>query len=73
MKHLFIVNPTAGGKDKTEEVRAKVQAAFAGREDYEPLDFDGLLGARSTDGMLQLWPQRHGTDGFFIALMRKRT
>ncbi len=36
MKHLFIVNPTAGGKDKTEEVRAKVQAAFAGREDsYE--------------------------------------
>ena len=32
MKHLFIVNPTAGGKDKTEEVRAKVQAAFAKRE-----------------------------------------
>jgi YegS/Rv2252/BmrU family lipid kinase len=36
MKHLFIVNPTAGGKDKTEEVRAKVQAAFAKREEsYE--------------------------------------
>ena len=33
MKHLFIVNPTAGGKDKTEDVRAKVKAAFAGRED----------------------------------------
>ena len=33
MKHLFIVNPTAGGKDKTEDVRAKVEAAFARRED----------------------------------------
>ena len=33
MKHLFIVNPTAGGKDKTEEVRARVETAFAGRED----------------------------------------
>ena len=33
MKHLFIVNPTAGGKDKTEEVRARVSDAFASRED----------------------------------------
>lgn len=33
MKHLFIVNPTAGGKDKTEEVRAKVEAAFTNREE----------------------------------------
>ena len=31
MKHLFIVNPTAGGKDKTEEVRGKVEAAFQKR------------------------------------------
>ena len=35
MKHLFVVNPTAGGSDKTEEVRAKVRAAFAGRYDEE--------------------------------------
>ena len=28
MKHLFIVNPTAGGKDRTEEVRAKVEDVF---------------------------------------------
>ena len=36
MKHLFIVNPTAGGKDKTGEIRAKVSAAFANRKDeYE--------------------------------------
>ena len=32
MKHLFIVNPTAGGKDKTELVRRQVEEVFAGRE-----------------------------------------
>ena len=31
MKHLFIVNPVAGGKDHTREVRAKVEKAFAQR------------------------------------------
>ena len=36
MKHLFIVNPTAGGSDKTAEVRQKVEAAFRGRDEgYE--------------------------------------
>ena len=35
MKHLFIVNPIAGGSDKTEEVRAKVVSAFAQRRDEE--------------------------------------
>ena len=33
MKHLFIVNPKAGGRDATEEVRARVQAAFQTRND----------------------------------------
>ena len=32
MKHLFIVNPTAGGKDCTVDVRAKVEKAFMNRE-----------------------------------------
>ena len=27
--------------------------------------------AKCSGGMLQLWPQRHGTDGFFIAKMKK--
>ena len=31
MKHIFIVNPTAGGHDATDAVRAKVEAAFAKR------------------------------------------
>ena len=36
MRHLFIVNPTAGGSDKTAQVRAKVEAAFQNRSDpYE--------------------------------------
>lgn len=36
MKHLFIVNPTAGGKDHTGEVRARVSEAFKNRsDDYE--------------------------------------
>ena len=36
MKHLFIVNPIAGGKDKSAEVRAKVESAFRTRPDgYE--------------------------------------
>ena len=33
MKHLFIVNPAAGGVDKTPAVREKVEKAFRNRED----------------------------------------
>lgn len=33
MKHLFIVNPIAGGKDSTAMIRAAVERAFAGRSD----------------------------------------
>ena len=36
MKHLFIVNPVAGGRDATESVRSKVMKAFEKRSDnYE--------------------------------------
>ena len=35
-KHLFIVNPIAGGRDCTEEISRRAAAAFLGRsEDYE--------------------------------------
>ena len=35
-KHLFIVNPTAGGRDATEDVRKKVQQAFQAKDgEYE--------------------------------------
>ena len=33
MKHLFIVNPVAGGRDRTDEVTAEVTKAFAARGD----------------------------------------
>ena len=33
MKHLFVVNPAAGGSDKTEAVREQVRSAFAGRQE----------------------------------------
>ena len=33
MKHLFIVNPVAGGQDKTQAVCAQVVQCFSGRED----------------------------------------
>ena len=33
MKHLFIVNPAAGGADKTGEVSARVERAFRNRKD----------------------------------------
>ncbi len=32
MRHLFIVNPTAGGRDHTEEVRAKIESALIRRK-----------------------------------------
>ncbi len=36
MKHLFIVNPTAGKKDRSEDVRKRVEKAFENRSDsYE--------------------------------------
>ena len=33
MKHLFIINPAAGSKDRTAQYRDSITAAFAGRED----------------------------------------
>ena len=35
MKHLFIINPAAGSKNRTEDYRTKIEAAFSGRnEEY---------------------------------------
>lgn len=57
MKHLFIVNPTAGGRDATEDVRAKAKAAFSGRdEDFEiyvtraPMDATEKIRAAAATG-----------------------
>ena len=46
MKHLFIVNPVAGGRDSTEDVRRKVEAAFRSREgEYEIYVTEGPMDA----------------------------
>ena len=58
MKHLFIVNPVAGGGDKTDEVKAKVVSAFAQRPEEEieiyvtkaPLDATEKIRAEAADG-----------------------
>ena len=71
MKHLFIVNPTAGGKDKTEEVRAKAKAAFDKREDsFEnyvttgPMDATRKIEAEAAKGE-ELRVYACGGDGTF--------
>ena len=40
--------------------------------DFCPEDFSLPGGIGSSGGMLQLWPQVHGTDGFFAAKFRRR-
>ena len=35
MKHLFIVNPVAGGRDRTREIRERADALFSAGGDYE--------------------------------------
>ena len=52
MKHLFIVNPKAGGKDATEDVRARVQAAFRTRN--EPYEIYVTRGPRDATRKIRL-------------------
>ena len=51
-----------------------IRAFLESRKDFhlEPFQVPEELGGTS-GGMLTLWPQRHGTDGFFICRMRKDT
>ena len=57
-----------------EENEDNVRRFLAEHSDFEPMDF--AVGdsdtVESTDGMLTLLPTRHGTDGFFMAKMRKK-
>ena len=50
-----------------------VHAFLSGHPEFqaEPFTLPGPAG-RAEDGMCTLWPQRHGTDGFFIAKLRKK-
>ena len=56
---------------RKEENEAVIEAFLRQNDDFSPEDFE-IPGGRSSDGgMLRLWPQRDGTDGFFIAKLRR--
>ncbi len=48
-----------------------VERFLAARPEFVPEGFE-LPGLGRTEGTITLWPHRQGTDGFFIAKMRKR-
>lgn len=56
------------------ENQAVVQHFLAQHSEFTPESFSlpGQIGT-VTDGMLTLWPHIHGTDGFFLAKMRKQS
>lgn len=56
-------------KRENEDV---VKAFLASHTDYilEPFVLPGPVG--KTEGMVTFWPHRHGTDGFFIAKLRRK-
>ena len=70
MKHLFIVNPIAGGKDSTDEVRQKVSEIFDESADVEvyvtraPLDAVDKIKAEAAKGD-ELRVYACGGDGTF--------
>ncbi|MFC4252653.1 RsmB/NOP family class I SAM-dependent RNA methyltransferase [Sinimarinibacterium flocculans] len=56
------------------ENAAVVEAFLAGHPSFEPVDAGDVLaaqGVRFPGRYLQLWPHRHGTDGFFGAVLRR--
>ncbi len=55
---------------RPEENEEVCSAFLTEHPEYAPEAFPLPDGSVSS-GMLQLWPQRHGTDGFFIAKMKK--
>ena len=56
---------------RAEENELVAGAFLDAHTEFGPLDFRSPWGDASERGMLQLWPQRQGTDGFFISLMRR--
>ena len=56
-----------------QENEGVVKAFLAGESTFSPISFalPGPVG-EVADGMITLWPHRHGTDGFFICKLEKR-
>ena len=56
-----------------EENESVVQGFLARHEDFVPAAFTLPGGIDAPEGMATLWPHTHGTDGFFISKLMKRT
>ncbi len=56
---------------RKEENKDVVEAFLSENECFATEDFSLPMVGASENGMLQLWPQHHGTDGFFIAKLRR--
>jgi 16S rRNA (cytosine967-C5)-methyltransferase len=60
-----------------EENEAIVAGLLSERPDFSPEDVRGRLpaalavGPEAAAGLVRLWPHRHGTEGFFIAALRR--
>ena len=54
-----------------EENDAVVADFLAAHGEFHKEPFRLAAGQEETDGSLTLWPQRHGTDGFYLCKMRK--
>ncbi len=57
---------------REEENKALAESFLAENSDFAAEDFALPGVGESENGMLQLWPHRHGTDGFFIAKFRRK-
>ncbi len=54
-----------------EENERVVEDFLAAHQEFQKEPFRLSAGQEQTDGSLTLWPQRHGTDGFYLCKMRK--
>ena len=57
---------------RRRENEEAAQAFLTGHPDFELQPFSLPGGLAGEEGMLTLWPHRHGTDGFFMAKFRRR-
>ena len=65
--HLLYSTCTLSPDENEENVRAFLAACDA----FVPVEFSFAGGLASKDGMLTLLPHRHGTDGFFMAKLKR--
>ena len=55
-----------------EENQNVADAFLSEHPDFERTPFRLPEPVGETDGQLTLWPQRHGTDGFYICRMKRK-